>query len=197
MVVVAILIFFSIIYILVKPFKVTIESGNAEDRFEIAQNSTQAHTDSALKPEPTVYQNFTLNGEVIIVCPNNTNSSSQTIEKTVQTAQTFSGITTDVALMIIKQPLDFEATSQYLLYLTVEDDGGRQGQITIQVKELVWSCPFSCKPSGGERNILYSLMTFLINFCTPPAKTLCWQMSGQSAVCYHVNVTSKDVSLSL
>ena len=122
---------------LVKPYTVTIESGNEEDRFKIIQNSTQAHTDSAAKPEPTVYHNVTLNGEVIIICPNNTNTSTQAIEKNVQSAQTFGNINTDVALVIINKPLDYEATSRYLLQLKVQDAGGRQGYVTILVGSVL------------------------------------------------------------
>ena len=115
------------------------ETGNSEDRYEIVRNSTQAHHDSATKPEATIYKNFTLNGEVIIVCPNNTNASSNTnFEQTITSPQAFAGIDTKYALLLLKQPLDYETTSRYQLNLKIEDLGGRIGHITILVSSVLF-----------------------------------------------------------
>lgn len=120
------------IFILVPPYKVTIESGNEEERFEIVQNSTQAHIDSSVKPVPRVYENITLNGEVIIVCPNAVNSTA-VIPKTRNSPEMFDNINTDYALILLKQGLDYEATSSYLLHIKVEDSKGRIGSMIIEV----------------------------------------------------------------
>ena len=123
-----------------KLYTVTAESGNSDKRFEVIQNSTQAYEDSATKPEPTVHQNFTLNGQVIITCPNNSlsNASSNTNNSNthfngVDTPQTFPNITTEYALMVLQQPLDYESTTSYLIKLKVEDDTGGIGYITVLV----------------------------------------------------------------
>uniref|UniRef100_A0A7M5WYM7 Uncharacterized protein n=1 Tax=Clytia hemisphaerica TaxID=252671 RepID=A0A7M5WYM7_9CNID len=116
------------------PYTVTVETGNSEDRYDIVRNSTQAHHDSATKPEATIYKNFTLNGEVIIVCPNNTNASANNnFEHTITSPQAFPNIDTKYALLLLKQPLDYETTSRYQLNLKVEDHGGRLGYITILI----------------------------------------------------------------
>jgi hypothetical protein len=126
----------NLVVLLESPYKVTIESGNEEDRFEVVENSTQAHIDSASSPEPTIYQNFTLNGEFIIVCPNNTNSSaSGNIERSISASKSFEGITTEYALLVLKQPLDYESTPTYNLHLKVEDHGGRVGYVDVLVSD--------------------------------------------------------------
>lgn len=115
------------------PYTVTIESGNEQDRFEIVENSTQAYIDSAVEPVPIVLKNITLNGEVIILCPNITDASSVTIPTLNDKPQIFDKLSTDYALIIVKRGLDYEATSSYVLNLTVEDAKGRIGKLTVKV----------------------------------------------------------------
>ena len=122
----------------------TAESGNSGKRFDVIQNSTQAHEDSATKPEPTIHQNFTLNGQVIITCPNNSLSNGSNTNNSnsqfngVDTPQTFPVITTEYALMVLQQPLDYESTTSYLIKLKVEDLTGRVGYITVLVGFTVY-----------------------------------------------------------
>lgn len=123
----------------------TAESGNSDKRFDVIQNSTQAHEDSATKPEPTIHQNFTLNGQVIITCPNNSLSNgSNTNNSNSQfnggnTPQTFPNIETEYALMVLQQPLDYESTTSYLIKLKVEDFmTSRVGYITVLVGFLLF-----------------------------------------------------------
>lgn len=120
----------------VAPYTVIIESGNEEERFEVVQNSTQAHIDSSVRPIARVYDNITLDGEEIIVCPNSVNTTA-VIPKTRSSPEEFGSINTEYALIVLKKGLDYEATSSYLLHIKVRDANGRTGDMIVEVSPFI------------------------------------------------------------
>ena len=122
-------------YSLIGPYTITIDKGNEEDRFRIKPNSTEAHELDKNIPPPRPSPNVTLHGEVVILCPNNaTDSGSGSFEKTVLTPVDFKIGDVSSGVVTVKNPLDYEKTREYVLMLTIFDEGkGVKGKATVFV----------------------------------------------------------------
>ena len=81
-----------------------------------------------------MFKNITLHDEVIILCTNGEKTSTSKIEKTVFEPQIFKPITTDTALIVLKNNLDFESTQVYQLKLKIEDTVNKLiGYVNVKV----------------------------------------------------------------
>ena len=98
-------------------------------------NNTAAHELDKRVPPPRVYDNVTLHGEVVILCPNNaTSSGSGSFDKTVLSPEDFDIGDHTSGVLTVKNHLDYEKTSAYILRLTISDRGRKiTGKATLFV----------------------------------------------------------------
>lgn len=81
-----------------------------------------------------MFKNITLHDEVIILCTDEEKTSTSKIDKTVSEPQIFKPITTDTALIVLKNNLDFESTQDYQLKLQIEDTVNKLiGNVNVKV----------------------------------------------------------------
>ncbi|XP_022792613.1 uncharacterized protein LOC111331710 [Stylophora pistillata] len=123
------------------PYNVDILEGNEQDRFEI-KNGAYAAPSAPTTPSPPT---FILDGESIVLCPNATDDRVLPIPSVNSGIQSFTSIATSIAKLTLKEPLDFEYTSYYLLYLRITDTvKGWTGNISIKVvvEDYNDHCPF-------------------------------------------------------
>lgn len=85
-------------------------------------------------PPVRMYENVTLHGKAVIICPNSTNTSSTRIKKTKSGLQIFHNIRTASVVLVLQNNLDYESTREYVLRTSVTDAKGNQGNITVQVQ---------------------------------------------------------------
>ncbi|CAH3017812.1 unnamed protein product [Porites evermanni] len=112
------------------PYSVEILEGNQEDRFEVESGSYSAPSAPSTPAPPT----FILDGESIVLCPNDTNDTVDPIPTIAPGIQLFSSINTTTAALALKNLLDYEATAGYTLYMRINDTAkGWTGNITIKV----------------------------------------------------------------
>ena len=71
---------------------------------------------------------------MIILCTDEGKTSTSKIDKTVSEPQIFKPITTDTALIVLKNNLDFESTQDYQLKLQIEDTVNKLiGNVNVKV----------------------------------------------------------------
>ncbi|XP_031564283.1 uncharacterized protein LOC116299704 isoform X2 [Actinia tenebrosa] len=110
-------------------YSVDLLTGNEERRFEILEAGYSSPAAPVTPAPPT----FVLNGETIILCANATNDTIKPIPTVGPGSETFS-ISTAVGKMVLKAGLDYEATKEYLLTMSVTDNGaGVSGEIVMKI----------------------------------------------------------------
>lgn len=119
------------------PYTVEILSGNDQERFEVKADTYTDPGSPVVTPPPS----FTWKGEPVYMCP------SPIVDNPIPTVlpavQTFN-INTKKAKLVVKQLLNFEATTSYLLTMKITDTGiSQSGNVTLKMFVLDYNdhCP--------------------------------------------------------
>ena len=110
-------------------FDVRVLSGNEKGRFTLSTTRLQNHSKDTAKNISTML----VNGENITLCTDlSTKTDNLRLIKT--SPEKFNGISVKHLYLALKNPIDYERTKEYTLYISVIDRGNMESaQITVKV----------------------------------------------------------------